>query len=351
MASRLSNELLRGLGQRQYGALALAVVLTSALELRAAEPQAPVPGDAGAQADALIAAGVALRRQGREQEALSRFREAYRLHKSPRALGQMGLAAKSLRLYVESARYLDGALAAGVDPWVEKNRAALETARGVVQKQVASIHVSVDVPRATLSVNGAEVGILPAADPIRVRAGAARIAVSADGYRTFVLQRTLVAGAVTQLHVELVPSPPAPPPRVEPKLAQAPAPLPRQASPPGATREASGSGLHPIGTIVAGGVGVAGLAVGTVFGLRTLDLKGQRDDVCPTSRCESQRGVDLDDDARAAAQLSTIGFSVAAIGIGTAAVLWLTAPDPPSGPGVSMTITPRAGFATLRWRP
>jgi hypothetical protein len=96
---------------------------------------------------------------------------------------------------------------------------------------------------------------------------------------------------------------------------------------------------------------VVGLGVGTYFGLRTLSLKSERDDVCPDAECNSQQGIDLDDDARSAALISTIGFGVGVAALGTAAVLWFTAPEATrAGPTVGAALGPKDVSATLRLR-
>src|SRR5262245_2686652 len=102
------------------------------------------------QADELIAAGVEKRKEGHEAEALELFHKAYELYPTPRALGQLGLAAKSIRRYVEAERYLEEALAAKEDPWIERNREALELALQVVSKQLASLMVKSNVAGADL---------------------------------------------------------------------------------------------------------------------------------------------------------------------------------------------------------
>jgi len=74
----------------------------------------------------------------------------------------------------------------------------------------------------------------------------------------------------------------------------------------------------------AGGVGVAGLAVGTIFGLQSMSKHDDAAAKCPGA-CSDQAGVDLWNDARSAGNISTIGFVVGGVGLATGAVLWLTA--------------------------
>lgn len=312
-------------------AFALAVVTDPALAQRP-------------EAERLIDEGVELRRAGKEREALERFRQAYELDPSPRAQGQMGLAAKSLRLWVEAERHLQGALSATSDAWVDKNRAALEQALEVVSNNVASLRVETNAPSAKLYVNGRELTDLPMSEALRVVAGAAQLEVRAPGYQTARRRETLPARRVTALRIELEAEAPAPP-------APAPVPIetPAPAAPPPPERDDGGT--QRTWAWVAGGVGLVGIGAGTYFGLRTLSLKSERDDVCPDAECTSQRGVDLDESARSSALVSTIGFGVGAAALGTAAVLWLTAPKTESeAPSVGAALGPRGASATLRLR-
>lgn len=91
----------------------------------------------------------------------------------------------------------------------------------------------------------------------------------------------------------------------------------------------SKGGTQKVVALVAGGVGVVGLVVGTVFGLQATskwsDAKGRCAN--PPSGCDDE-GVRLGDDARSAATLSTVGFAVGAVGVAAGTILWLTAPSP-----------------------
>jgi hypothetical protein len=268
------------------------------------------------QADGLIREGVALRKEGREAEALELFRRGYALEPTPRARGQMGLAAKSLRRYVEAEEWLVEALAAGDDAWVEESREALELALAIVQKQLASLVVLSNVEGAKLSVNGALVGTLPLERPVRLHAGAARLVASAPKYVSRSLEATLPAGELTELRLDLVKAP-LPVPQTKPR--RIPLPLP-ETTPP----EQSVWRLWLYGT--GGAVAAVGIGLGTYFGVRTIMARDERDEVCPDPVCSSDEGVDLDAEARTAATLSTISFVAGASGIAAALVTWATAP-------------------------
>jgi hypothetical protein len=80
----------------------------------------------------------------------------------------------------------------------------------------------------------------------------------------------------------------------------------------------------------AGAIGLAGVLVGSIFGVLTLE---KRDDIgahCSGNRCDPT-GAQLHDDAQTLALVSTVGFTVGAIGLVTGAVLVLSAPKDGQG--------------------
>lgn len=79
--------------------------------------------------------------------------------------------------------------------------------------------------------------------------------------------------------------------------------------------------------LIAGGVGVVGLGVGTFL---ALGAKSKYDDAkarCTdgTSGCDSE-AASMSSDAKSQANLATVGFGVGIAGLATGAVLWFTAP-------------------------
>jgi hypothetical protein len=77
--------------------------------------------------------------------------------------------------------------------------------------------------------------------------------------------------------------------------------------------------------MVAGGVGLAGVAVGSLAGIITLSKKSTADDNCSdvTHTC-NQVGVDANESGKTFAVLSSVGFGVGVLGLATGAYLYLT---------------------------
>jgi hypothetical protein len=79
-----------------------------------------------------------------------------------------------------------------------------------------------------------------------------------------------------------------------------------------------------------GGLGAAGLLVGSITGALVLGEKGTIEDNCVDTRCNAT-GKKAADRAQSLGLASTIGFGVGIAGLATAAVLLLTEPTGRSG--------------------
>jgi hypothetical protein len=91
---------------------------------------------------------------------------------------------------------------------------------------------------------------------------------------------------------------------------------------------------------VVGGVGVVGVVVGSVFGLKaSSDWDEAKSDCNPYPKCGPE-GAQLGDDASSAATISTIAFVVGGAAIAGGLVLWLTAPDGESSTETAVGIGP-----------
>jgi hypothetical protein len=90
--------------------------------------------------------------------------------------------------------------------------------------------------------------------------------------------------------------------------------------------DSGGLGTQKILAIVAGGVGVVGLGLGSIFGLEAMSKKNDAQSACP-DKCASDDGVNKWNDAASAGNVATIGFIIGGVGLVGGAVLWLTAPS------------------------
>lgn len=97
-------------------------------------------------------------------------------------------------------------------------------------------------------------------------------------------------------------------------------------TPPKGADDGGGMGTQKILALVAGGVGVVGLGVGTAFGVSALSKKSDAQGACPNT-CVTQDGVNKWSDATSTGTISTIALIVGGAGVAAGAVLWFTAPS------------------------
>ena len=120
-----------------------------------------------------------------------------------------------------------------------------------------------------------------------------------------------------------------------------------------------GSTQRVVGLVVAG-VGVASLAVGGIFGLMAKSNNDEALEIknCPDATHCNKSGLDLTDDARSKALVSTILVAVGATGLAVGGVLFFTAPSSSAvgvGSKPALRITPSwgagsvGGSASLTW--
>ncbi len=126
--------------------------------------------------------------------------------------------------------------------------------------------------------------------------------------------------------------------------ASAPATEPKPSEPVAVS--SSGANQRTLG-ILFGGVGVAGLAVGSIFGLQANSKWNDAD--CPDNRCPTPEQQDRAEDAKRFADVSTWSFAGGGALLAAGTVLWLTASDgPPSREvaqprGMELRMEPSAG--------
>jgi hypothetical protein len=94
---------------------------------------------------------------------------------------------------------------------------------------------------------------------------------------------------------------------------------------------------------VAYGIGVAGIGVGTFFGVRALSNQETADSNCPDDKCNST-GISANSDAIKAANLATVGYGVGILGMGLGTFLLLSrgSTTVPSTSVGSAWVAPRA---------
>ena len=141
-----------------------------------------------------------------------------------------------------------------------------------------------------------------------------------------------------------------------PAAAPAPAPAPAAPAPPPSgpghlgdegDAQTGGSSQKTLGLIV-GGVGLLGIGVGSFFGLQAASKNSDAEEQCPRgNKCDTREGVTLTEDAKDAANISTIAFGVGGVALAGGLVLFLTAPssdeEPAKAAGSRLMLAPVVG--------
>jgi hypothetical protein len=161
-------------------------------------------GAVDVSADALVARGLELRREGKTAEALELFARAHAIAPSPRTLGQMGLAEASLQHWLDAETHLNSSLASSADPWVRKNKVLLEQAIDLSHKHVG--HVSIAGPAgAQISIAGNVIGTLPIPAPVRLPEGSHLLTAIAPGHKQLTQTVTVPGGSRASIALVLEP--------------------------------------------------------------------------------------------------------------------------------------------------
>jgi hypothetical protein len=166
-----------------------------------------------------------------------------------------------------------------------------------------------------MTVDGAPTSVVLDGRPVPVDPGPHSFRFEADGVEPTTRSFVLAEGAKDrQERIDMGPPPSAA--------------TPGGATPTGAPSSGGSSGQRTIGWVV-GGVGVAGVAAGAVFGLLAMSKWSASKNDCSTAtscpNVESARSEH--DDASTFGNVSTATFAVGGVGLAVGAVLLLTAPQ------------------------
>jgi hypothetical protein len=235
--------------------------------------------------------------------------------------------------------FLDAAAAANRAGHAEREKVARDRATALaprLSKIVIRVAGGDKIAGIEVKRDGAAVGNAQWGVPLPADQGVHKVTVSAPGRRTWEMS-VLVKGGGDTLTVSV--------PELEMAGAPATAATPTTPATPadnlnGAERPQAPGGLtaQKTAALVAGGVGVAGIVVGSIFGLKSFSKHDQAAAVCDPN-CHDQTGMDLKADAKSAGNVSTAAFVIGGVGLAAGAALWFTA-----GPNTATSAAPQVGF-------
>jgi hypothetical protein len=192
-----------------------------------------------------------------------------------------------------------------------KGRAALKSQLSYL---TVSVPDDVKVPGLELLRDGENLPKAAWGAAVPVDPGEHEIVARAPGYKPWSTKKNIsAAGANESIEV--------------PELDTVDATSPVHRQPKGDdVRADPGQSQRTIG-LIAGGVGIVGVGVGTFFGIRTIVKKNEYErDSTPSGDCLSNECATASHDAHTAGVISTIAFVAGGAFLATGAVLWFTAP-------------------------
>jgi len=317
-----------------------------------AAAQAQTPSSSKVTAEALFEDGRRLMTEGKYADACPKFAASERLDPSTATLlnlascyERQGRTATAWATYKEAA---SAANAVGRNDYLtaaERHASALEPNLARLTLNVEEPIEALHLERDGVAVERAEWGIAIPVDP-----GPHLVSATASGHKSW---SSTVEVTQSAAHVTLV----VPPLAAVPLEASGPPPVAPVVVPvvEGLQPSTEGDKHHAPSARTAiawviGGVGVAGLVVGTGFAVSAKNKYNATLSECEPaapSLCTAQ-GVSGRNDARSQGDIATLAFGLGAAAIVAGAVLWLTAPatEPPK-PGVSLGVAPTLGGARL----
>lgn len=282
----------------------------------------PNPADKAA-ADSLFDEGKRLLGEQKFEEACVKFEESQRLDPGVGTLLYLGecyeKAGKTASAWTTFREAASAAHAAGQADREKTAKTRAETLDGKLLKLLISIPKENEVPGLEVKRNGVAISRGLWGVPFAVDPGKQKIDASAPGYAPWSKEVDGTSGVVTVLLPRLSLHAPAA------SSASSAAPVPSSTAAPVVVEPAKSS--RKTIALVAGGLGLVGVAAGSYFGLQAFSRWDDSRGSCNDQNACNSSGKSLIQDARSSANLSTIFFAVGAAGLGAGAVLWFTAPS------------------------
>jgi hypothetical protein len=258
-------------------------------------------------ADSLFKAGRELMEAQRFPEACAKFEESYRLDASAGTLLNLGRCNEALGKTATAWSLYKRTVTLGNATNKPRHVKAAQEFLEAVDARLARIVVTVSepVPGLTVRCGDVEVGEAARGEPLPFDPGSYDVVASAPGYDSFKTVAIATEGKTEEVSI---------PPLLKPKPVAAPPP------PPPAPK---GEGPDAVFFLGVGGVGlgVVSIAVGTAFGVMTLDAADEAlsdPALCPDHAC-TPRGLEHIDETRTKSQVSSgllaAGGAFAAAGV------------------------------------
>ena len=221
-------------------------------------PGSPGSADTVTQARSHFAHGVKLYEEEDYRAALIEFSRAYELAPNWAVLYNVGQSHYQLRDYPNALRTLERYVREGGEQIAKDRRAEVDREIDELRGRVAHVALTSNTPGAELLVDDVSVGKTPLGEAVLIGAGRHKLAASKPGYVATTKVVNIAGGDNLTLALDL-------------------AEEPHQAAsqPP-----ASPGSPNYVATVLFMGVGVAGVAVGTIFGAAAIGNKSSLSNAC-----------------------------------------------------------------------
>lgn len=333
------------------GMLVFLVVATTARGAGAQTAPKPSSEDV-AQAAALFKEAKALAQAEKLGPACDKFAESQRLDPH---LGTL--------IYLATCHELLGKTASA---WAEFNRAAdlatksNESSREQLARSHATalearlskivVQARVRTPDMRIEINGHPRDPAMLGDPLPVDPGEYTIRASAPGYSDWVRTISVPSGPTTvEVDVPALTALPTAAPVQAPEAPRAPAPIEPAPGQPAEDRPAvepkSGGGWRTVG-FVSAAAGLAGVGLGTYFGLTAFAYKHRADTECKGLACSPQGLADHNSE-NGDATLSTISFGVGLAALAAGTFMVLSSPRSTPSTARRSWIAPQVGYGSV----
>jgi hypothetical protein len=245
-------------------------------------------------ADSLFKAGRELMEAQRFPEACAKFEESYRLDASAGTLLNLGRCNEARGKTATAWSLYKRTITLGNATNKPRHVTAAQEFLEAVDAKLARVVVTASAPVAGLTLRCGEVDIGEAARgvPLPFDPGPYDVVASAPGYEPFKTTVVATEGKTETVTVPALRKAKAITVRLEPKIGPPPAPGP--------------DALFFLG-VGGAGLGVVGLAIGTAFGVMTLDAADEaltNPALCPDHAC-TPRGLEHIEDTRTKSQVSS----------------------------------------------
>jgi hypothetical protein len=276
------------------------------------------PADA-ARADALFNEGVKLFDAGKMHEACVRFAESMKLDPANGTLQDLALChekeGKTATAWREFMQLVDRASTARQAEREALARQHVAALGATLSKLALSLGPDANVTQ--VRVDGVPLARGDWATPQPLDPGDHMVVLSAPGKKAFEQHVAVAPGPSTQTIVVA---------KLEDAVPAAARASKSAAARPETPSTEGGLGGQRILGLAVGGIGVAGLVVGSAFGLTASSKWSQAQKDCTPSCTPDSPAIGEREDAKSAANVSTIAFIAGGAAVAAGAVLYLTAP-------------------------